>query len=463
MPEKKRTLKTKPAYDPRLLALTILIENDHSKFSLDKTLEKHSTQLDMLSHRDRALANAIVYGTLRWRENLDWLIAPFSKRNLDQIEPEILYTLRMGLYQTVFMERIPVSAAVNTAVNAAKKIANKGAAGFVNAVLRKATTRYKEVALPDIKTNPALFVSKSRSIPLWLSQRWTQRFGLDECINLLDSINTIPPITLRTNTLKTNREALLMLMKEHVETITPTIHAPDGLCVTRPKLALHLTHAFKTGLFQVQDEATQIVTTLVDPKPGEKILDACAGIGGKTGHMGQTMKNQGNIVAWDLDPKKLAVLSTEMERLGITNVTTKKMDALDIDPAEQGNLFDRVLVDAPCTGLGVLRRNPDARWSHSPKDITRLAALQKKILNNLASLVKPGGILVYAVCSCEPEENKEVVDWFLNNRKEFTLVPHPHGLPSNVLTPDGRFFKTYPQFLGMDGFFAATMKKSIDG
>ncbi|MCP4115959.1 MAG: 16S rRNA (cytosine(967)-C(5))-methyltransferase RsmB [Desulfobacteraceae bacterium] len=443
--------------DPRFLALKILLENDGSRFPLDRTLEKFSADLDKLSKRDRALANAIVYGTLRWREHLDWLIAPFSSRKLEQIKPEVLYALRLALYQVVFMERIPVSAAVNTAVNATKKIAHKGAAGFVNAVLRKATTRYKEVAMPDKKADPALFVSKSRSIPLWLSRRWINRFGLEPCLALLDAINTIPPITLRANTLKTDRDALAGAMEDHVETIEPTVHAGDGLSITRPQTPLHLTEAFTGGLFQVQDEAAQMVTTLLDPQPGERVLDACAGLGGKTGHVGQLMENRGEIVAWDLDPKKLETLASEMARLDITNVSTQKMDALNLAPEALDAPFDRVLVDAPCTGLGVLRRNPDARWHRTQKDIKRLAARQKTIMNNLADLVKPGGILVYAVCSCEPEENEGVLDAFLDKRKDFTVVPQSHPL-----TSDKGIFRTYPDTLGMDGFFAVAMKKSTD-
>ena len=455
MPEKRIYKKTTMTNDPRLLALNLLIENEQSQLPLDRTLEKFSRDLETLSKRDRSLANAIVYGTLRWREHLDWLITPFSTRKLHEIEPEILYTLRMAMCQVVFMEKIPVSAAVNTAVNAAKEIANKGAAGFVNAVLRKATTQYMDVAMPDMKADPALFVSKSRSIPLWLAQRWIKRFGLEKCIELMDSINTIPPITLRANTLKTDRQDLAKAMEGDVETILPAPYAHDGLSITRPQTPLHLTESFKKGLFQVQDQAAQIITTLLDPKPGERVLDACAGLGGKTGHMGQLMKNQGNILAADLDEKKLLTLEAEMKRLGITNVSTRKMDALKLDPLDKDTPFDRVLVDAPCTGLGVLRRNPDARWQRSPKDINRLAAHQKRILNNLADLVKPGGTLVYAVCSCEPEENEGVLDWFLNKRKEFTVVPQNHPLTSK----EG-IFKTYPHTLGIDGFFAAAMKKS---
>jgi len=207
----------------------------------------------------------------------------------------------------------------------------------------------------------------------------------------------------------------------------------------------------------VQDEATQIITTLVDPKPGERILDTCAGLGGKTGHMGQIMDNLGEIQAWDLDERKLTVLEREMKRLGIFNVTVKTMDALKINPKERGKPFDRILVDAPCTGLGVLRRNPDARWSRTQKDISRLAAIQKKILNNIADLVKPGGIIVYAVCSCEPEENEQVIDHFLKTRKDFFPVSNTHPLADQ----DG-IFRTYPHTLGMDGFFSATMKRSIN-
>jgi 16S rRNA (cytosine967-C5)-methyltransferase len=219
--------------------------------------------------------------------------------------------------------------------------------------------------------------------------------------------------------------------------------------------------AFKQGAFQVQDEAAQLVTLLLDPQPGESVLDACAGLGGKTGHIAQQMNNQGSIVAVDVDPEKLTQLEAQMERLRVSNVRTHCHDLRGSADTLMGHPFDRILLDAPCTGLGVLRRNPDAKWNRSKKDFNRFAQRQINFLASLAPLLKVSGILVYAVCSIEPEENEAVVNAFLSKRPGFEVDTDPGILPQKICAriEDKIGFKTHPQFKDMDGFFMVRLKR----
>jgi len=241
------------------------------------------------------------------------------------------------------------------------------------------------------------------------------------------------------------------------------LYASQGICFTHPGLPIHEFKSFQNGLFQVQDEAAQIVTEFLNPKPGEKILDACAGLGGKTGHIAQLMKNNGMIVAADIDSQKLESLHSDSRRLGIDILRTKPINILNTSIKDFDFYFDRVLIDAPCTGLGVMRRNPDTKWKRSKKDINRIGAQQKRMLNAASNLVKPGGILVYAVCSCEREENEAVVHSFLTKRKDFFIeASSVSDRYCKLLTPDG-FIKTYPEANNMDGFFAARLKRKSKG
>jgi len=369
-----------------------------------------------------------------------------------------LIFIRIGLYQIVYMEKIPVSAAVNTSVDIAKKISEKNSAGFVNAVLRKAGALYQKVSLPDIKKNPFLFISITKSIPLWLSKKWIKQFGFKKTFQLCDSINKIPKITIKTNTLKTDRITLANLVKENVKQIEFTKYSEHGISFLSPEIPIHQTQEFLKGFFQIQDEAAQLITSILNPGKGEKILDICAGFGGKTGNIAQAMKNKGSILATDINKDKLFYLKTEMKRLGISIVSTKQLDILKANPKDCNMLFDKVLLDAPCTGLGVLKRNPDARWTHSINDIKRLSKIQKKMLLKAADFVKIGGTLVYAVCSCEKEENEENINFFLKKRKDFSIKENNLKLLGSEFSIN-QFFKTYPDNLLMDGFFAVCLKR----
>lgn len=451
--------------DPRYTALLVLMESSKTRVTLDRTLDALAPRLDLLSKPDRGLANAIIYGTLRWQGYLDWIIEHFSTRPLDKIRLEILYLIRIGLFQIIFMERIPVSAAVNTAVSAAKHISHPGAAGFVNALLRKASTGFHDIDLPEPEKDPENFVAVKTSMPLWCVKRWTKTYGIEKTLSLCRSMNKIPPISIRTNTLKTTRDVLMGALRPDVTEIRTTDFAEHGLSLTKPFKPIHEIESFKKGFFQVQDEAAQLVTTILAPRPGESVLDACAGLGGKTGHIAQMMENTGKLTAFDTNTAKLEILANEMNRLGITIVSAIKMDLMKIDRQLITEQFDRVIVDAPCSGMGVLRRNPDTRWKRTKKDIARLANKQQKMLVNAAELVKPGGLLLYAVCSCEKRENEDVMNFFLKTRPDFSVdTTFPcvsENLKKKAVSAPG-YFKTYPELIDMDGFFAVAMKRKTD-
>ncbi len=426
---------------------------------MDAHLDAHADTISSIHKKNRGLCYAIIFGTLRHREYLDWVIRAFSSTPLKKIHLKALYLLRTALFQILYLDRVPVFAAINTAVEIAKKETGKKISGFVNAVLRNCAKNHAAVSLPDKIRHPSNYISVHYSLPLWLSRKWMNTYGFDAACALCRQINAIPPITIRTNTLKAERQLLFNELFEHAARIEKTRYACDGIRLFSPGIRIQELEAFKLGLFQVQDEAAQIATELLSPEPGEKVLDACAGLGGKTGHIAQLMANKGIIIAADLEGHKLDALDLEAKRLGIDIVQTKPMNLLKTSIKDFDGYFDRVLIDAPCSGLGVLRRNPDTKWKRTKKDIFRLAGKQKKMLNAAANLVKPSGTLVYAVCSCEKEENQDVIFSFLNKRKDFSIDKDFQSDTNSVLMTEDGFFKTYPGLHDMDGFFAARLKR----
>jgi len=446
----------------RKTSLYILNTLDQGNQTLDNILDEVLSPHTFFSKKDRALLQAIVYGVLRWRAKLDWIIDYFSKTPLQRIDPKVMNILRIALFQIIYLNRIPVSAAVNTSVEMAKSVTKPYVVGFINGLLRNASKRYQQVLFPDVNKDPASALAVNKSFPKWMLERWLDRFGLEETVLLCDAVNTIPPLTVRCNTLKARRKTLLKRLEKDVEKVACTDYAPDGAFFSHPKKSIPKMKAFEDGLFQVQDEAAQLVTLLLNPKPGETILDACAGLGGKTGHISQLMKNRGKLIAMDNNTKKLNILQSEMVRLGISMVTPHTYDLND--PANDKSIgkFDRILLDAPCSGLGVLRRNPDTKWRTSEQDLIRHAKRQATFLDNLAHQVKPEGLLVYCVCSMEPEENESVINGFLNKHQDFAIKKHPDGLPHearSLLTGNG-YLKTFPHLHNMDGFFAVCMKRA---
>ena len=441
-------------FDARQVALETLNTLDRGRQTLDNILEGIPAEDISASKRDRALFQTLVFGVLRWRARLDFVITHFSSTRFDKIDPGVLNILRLALFQIIYLDRVPDSAAVNTAVELAKACVAPWVVGYVNAVLRKAARGYQKISFPDMATNAIGATAVNKSFPEWIIRRWINRYGPDDTATLCDALNTIPTLTIRTNTLKTSPQELAQVLANEVDQINPTVYSPEAIALVNPATSIPMLSGFKDGWFQVQDEAAQLVSLLLNPRPGETVLDACAGLGGKTGHIAQLMKNEGAVVAIDINKEKLRRLRSEMQRLGISIVKTICQNLTDGNLPSQLQRFDRILLDAPCSGLGVIRRNPDIKWHTSKKNLIKFKDRQLALLENLSRLVSASGVLVYAVCSPEPEENEEVVNDFLKTHTEFVIDKHLEGLPekmASIMTSNG-FFKTFPHLSQMDGF-----------
>lgn len=408
-----------------------------------------------LSPRDAALATEIVFGVLRWRRWLDALLAPHSKRRLDRLDPRVLTLLRLTAYQIVFLERVPAWAAVNDAVTLARAREKPGVPEFVNAVLRAFARRGDTERRPRLPRDPVDALAVRCSFPTWLAARWVDRYGTEEAERLMLAMNERPPLTMRVNTARTTREqAERRLGEEEGLRATPTRYAPEGLVVehgARPGR----WKAFLAGEVVPQDEASMLVSRILEPRPGETVADVCAAPGTKTTHLAALMENRGRVIAFDPQPQRLALVTEAASRLGFDVIETRLGPVEELAPGFAG-ACDRVLVDAPCTNLGVLRRNPDVKWRRTPEDIGRGQARQRRILAAAATMVKPGGRLVYATCSLEPEENDEVARAFLAADPAFEVDP-PAGMPI-PLDATGTL-RCFPHRHDTDGFTALRLRR----
>jgi 16S rRNA (cytosine967-C5)-methyltransferase len=419
--------------------------------------------------RDRALAAEITTGTLRWLGRLDHLIAHYARRPVERLDAPVLQLLRLGAYQVTRLERVPVSAVVNDAVELAKQAGARGAAGLVNAVLRAIARERNRLPLPpeppagpDQPRDAALdYLSITLSHPRWLVERWLDRAGFDDTKAWALFNNSPAPLTLRANLLKTTvpelREALA---QAGVET-DPARYSPHALVVRRGNPLR--TPLSEPGMFGVQDEASQLVALFAGARPGQRVLDLCAAPGNKTLALAADMRDEGLIVAADLRERRLRLLRRTVASGGARAAHLVRLDATRPLPLRSG--FDLVFVDAPCSGLGTIRRDPEIRWRRTAGDLAPLADTQLKILGQAADVVAPGGRVVYATCSSEPEENERVVTRFLAERSEFRLAdPRVESPPlSAALTDvldDSGCLRTLPWRHGLEGFFAAMLVKA---
>jgi len=448
-------------FNARKSALDILNTLDKGQQTLDLILEKNFNAVSAGSRQDRALYQALVYGVLRWRGRLDYVISHFSTTRFNKIDPKVLNILRLALFQIMYLDRVPDSAAVNTAVDLAKASGAPWVTGYVNALLRKAARKYQGISYADQQQTSIATMAIQKSFPEWLIRKWVNRYGSKDTAALCDSLNSIPPLTARANTLKASRDQLIEALDQEAECLQPTRFAPDGITFVNPAASIPELSAFKQGWFQVQDEAAQLVSLLLDPQPGETVLDACAGLGGKTGHIAQLMRNNGVLVAIDNSDSKLARLKNEMRRLGVAIVSAVHHNLEQTLPRDRLPGFHRILLDAPCSGLGVIRRNPDIKWRASKRNLTRYKIRQLGLLNNVCRWLKPSGILVYAVCSPEPEENEEVLNEFLNNHEDFDISKVFGQLPDTVDADavEPGVFRSFPHLMQMDGFYAVRLQR----
>lgn len=443
--------------NPRRAAFEILVRIDRDQSFADLLIDRELS-VGVYDARDRALLTELVFGVLRRRGTLDYLVDLFSSRRCAKLERGVLTLLRLGLYQMFFLERIPVSAAVNETVKLARVFAPR-ASGFVNAVLRRFDRERAGIAWPDREADPAGFMAAFHSHPRWLAQEWLRRFGADEAEALAAAMSGQPPLTLRVNTLRTTRDALLGSFAADGVEAEPTAWSPVGIQVRSPARPAALP-GFGEGLFTVQDESSQLASLFLAPEPGEQVLDLCAAPGGKATHLAQLMENRGELLACDRDGRKLGRIEETAARLGLGIIRTLALDASSPLAPLGDRRFDRMLVDAPCSGLGVIRRNPESKWRLSPADPPRLAALQGTILRNAADRLAAGGVLLYSTCSTSDEENEAVVDEFVSERGDFVVEDLRALFPGQApLFTEQGMFRSWPHRHGMDGFFAARLKK----
>jgi 16S rRNA (cytosine967-C5)-methyltransferase len=435
----------------RLAAYETLFAVEGGRGDLPHALARARSSL--ADERDRALAGEIATGTLRWQGAFDHVIQTFAGRALNRLDSEVLVILRLTMFQLLHLDRVPAAAAVNDAVSLTRKAGKKSAAPLVNAVLRRVSRERNRLPLPTEDAGLDYLVT-TLSHPRWLIARWATRYGWD-AVKAWAAFNNGPaPLTLRANRLKISPEALADVLAHEGVDVVAGRYAPDALVVTRGN---PLTTALADeGLFVVQDEASQLVTLVAGARRGERILDACASPGGKTTAMAASMAGTGLIIATDLRGKRVELLANTVRVSGATNIRLVRADAAAALPFRQQ--FDAVLLDVPCSGLGTIRRDPDVKWRRQEADLAQMAEGQLQMLHVAATAVKPGGRLIYATCSSEPDENEAVVDAFVH--ESCFKLKRPPALPPNVepLLDDRGRLHTYPFRDGLEAFFAAVLE-----
>ena len=452
----------------RTFACNVLLTIHRNQAFADDVFDTATKNIP-LSEPDRLLAFELVYGVLRYAVTLDWRLDHLSRKPMARLPLNVATTLRVAAYQLLYLDRIPDSAAVNEAVKLIRKQPGHDWGGLVNGILRN-LLRQPAPPLPDSTANPFQALSLQYSCPSWMVERWMNAFGFTNTEIFCRRTLEIPPLTLRTNTLRCTRDALLDRLA--VEGISAQETRVSSLGITIEKCGNPgLLSVVQEGWCYIEDEAAQLIPPLLNPQPGERILDACAAPGGKTTHLAQLMQNQGRIIALDRKNKRLTRVRENCDRLGINNVQSHEYDlTTDIKevnfPSSHSDTlnepFDRILVDAPCSGLGILRRHPEGKMQKQLSMINESSMLQKRILDRVGQLLRPGGILVYSACSIEPEETTEVISAFCQEHPDFQpepVTPWMASTRSSLLTEQGYLCTAFQSF-NMDGFFACRLKKS---
>lgn len=456
-----------PVSSAREAALQVLFQVDtkgaYANVALDRVLKGSE-----LSDLERKLATELVYGSIKRRNTLDWGLRHFMNRSLSKTSPWVRNILRLGAYQVMYLDRIPAPAAVFEMVELTKKYGHLGTIKFVNGVLRSLVRNFEggRITPPSFEEDLLKHISLTYSHPQWMVDRWIERFGVEDTVRLCLANNENRPISIRTNTLKTSRLKLKSKLKKEGFQVAEGRYVPEALEGEEKGYGrLEKWLAFQKGLFLFQDEGSMLVSHLMSPEPGVTVIDACAAPGTKTTHLAQLMQDSGKILALDIHENKLQAITDNCRRLGISSVNVEKGDARCWG-RERKHIADYILVDAPCSGLGVLGRRPDARWRKEKKDLLKLQTLQWEILTGMAPALKRGGVLVYSTCTIEPEENEEVIKIFLSENQDFrpdekisSYLPEKLLLQKHLGDLDRGFLQLYPHLHHTDGFFMVRLIK----
>ncbi len=433
----------------------IKIERDkgYSNIVLDKLLKKHK-----LEKRDRAFATEIVYGVLRHRGRIDWTINQISTKIVWKMDVTTRNILRLGVYQILFLNSVPAPIACNESVELAKEHGHKGMVKFVNGVLRNVIRKLHSLKIPPIDKDPVSHISIFHSHPSWLVERWIKRFGVDTTLKLCQANNCIPPTFVRANTIRITREELATIFRDNGIKVEKSALTKKGLKINKFD-SIEKLPGFEDGLFYVQDDGSMLVSEVLCPQSGDVVVDMCGAPGGKSTHLADIMGNCGKIVTIDISRKKLSLVRQASHRLGAKIIETKCMDASTVHESLPIKA-DKVLIDAPCSGLGVLRRKPEIKWERSLEDIRSLSEIQTKILESGSKILKRGGILVYSTCTIELEENEIIIEKFLNNNPNFVLDNnYIKEKYDQLYSSKNGCIHLYPHLYETDGFFISRLIK----
>lgn len=458
-------------HSPRSSALSILLSCQRTDDALDVLIEQQAASI--VQPRDRALVMELVYGVLRRQEMIDWRLGAVLSKPLHRLPVLVQILLRLGAYQLLFLDRVPASAAVNETVILAKSCVRqlrRDWSGLVNGVLRN-LIRVPAPPLPDPTIRPAHSLSIRYGIPLWLAERWLSRLGFERAESACRASSTIPGMTLRVNVKQLTRDEFLGRLRDAEIVACPTVVSPVGVVLDKGQ-EVTLLPGFHEGNFYVEDEAAQLIPLILAPQPGEIILDACAAPGGKATHLAELMDDRGILYAVDRKAARLNLLRENCHRLRLQSIVPIVGDvrtpAQWVELAAQGQgqsgiepSFDRILVDAPCSGMGILRRHPEAKRKKDSSAFVRHQALQLEILAAVAPCLRPDGVLVYSTCSTETEETEEVVSGFCKTHPEWMRESVAPWLPSVALpfVTDQGALCTMGNDSGMDGFYAVRLRK----
>ncbi len=437
----------------RLKAAQILNRFERSDAYLDKLLKKELDS-DELSPRDKALLVELVNGVVRWRWKLDWGLIGFYKGDFLKCLNIVKNALRIAYYQIMFLDRIPVYAAINESVEIVKKIQGEKTANLVNGVLRSLSRNVGNIRYPIKEEDPIYYYAIMASHPRWMVKKWAERFDDNELWRLLKANNRRPFTPLKTNSLKAEPKEIAEYLEANGIYFEPSPYAPEVFQIKTRGINPADLEIFQEGKATVQDASAWLATKLAAPQKGSKIVDLCAAPGGKSFGLAELIGDEGEIYAIDKYSSKLRFIEEGAKRLGFSSIKTTTADAENLDFDEE---IDLAFLDAPCSGLGVLSKKPDIKWKREREDILKLTATQERLLDSAAKITKPGGVIVYSTCTIEPEENEETVAKFLSRHPEFKLDPAENYLPKSVCK-DG-FMQTMPHIHFIDGAFAARLVK----